>query len=153
MTGCKEPRDAVHPLLLGELQGNGSWGVYQGGLLRDNRSGRCRRSASSREECIPGGTLAGLRPEQASHLLLHQVQGQGGPVRQGRRRKDVFLAALPSQTLEVEGRPPVGWEGEAQGTWWCESCLDNVTQESGPFPEAFSQEPRQKQAVCLIQEK
>lgn len=44
----------------------------------------------------------------AAHLLLHQVQGQGGAVGEGGGRWGLLLAALPAQALEVEGGPPVG---------------------------------------------
>lgn len=97
-----------HPLLNMEPQQNGPWGIYQGGLLQVQPDWKVQALCClhGRGECIPGGALG--RVARGAHLLLHQVQRQGSTMRQGRRWKDIILAALPAQTLKVEGGPPMG---------------------------------------------
>lgn len=66
--------------------------------------------AGSQEE---GGVLRGVPREPSgkargpAHLLLHQVQRQGRAVGEGGGRRDLLLAALPAQALEVEGGSPM----------------------------------------------
>lgn len=94
-----------------QLQENGPWGgSTREGYSKDNPMGRGGLLASSM--CIPGESASqvghGKGEARVAHLLLHQVQGQDSTVRQGRRWKSVVLAALPAQTLKVEGGPPMG---------------------------------------------
>lgn len=83
----------------------------------------------------------------AAHLLLHQMQRQGRAVGEGGRRRDLLLAALPAQALEVEGGSAVGWESKGHhATVKQVLCRDTVSQ-SG-WSRTLSKEPRKKQVVC-----
>lgn len=71
-------------------------------LERQPRGTGCSGGAS--HPGCPWSHRAGQGP---AHLLLHQVQRQGRAVGEGGGRRDLLLAALPAQALEVEGGSPM----------------------------------------------
>lgn len=69
--------------------------------LAAKRKGVCER-VPHRVPMEPSGQGPG-----PAHLLLHQVQRQGRAVGKSGGRRDLLLAALPAQALEVEGGSPM----------------------------------------------